>query len=63
LLSLAWAIQFESMTGTTTGRCPMDKEVSVPAENIAKQGDFHEDREIGLDAVDIARIEKVYKYV
>ena len=41
----------------------MDKEVSIPAENVAKQGDFHEDREIGLDAVDIARIEKVYKYV
>lgn len=51
------------MAGTTTGRYPRDKEVSVPAENIAKQGDFHEDREIGLDAVDIARIEKVYKYV
>ena len=41
----------------------MDKEVSVPAENVAKQGGFHEDREIGLDAVDIARIEEVYKYV
>ena len=51
------------MAGTTTGRYPMNKEVSVPAGNVAKQGDFHEDREIGPDAVDIARIEKVYKYV
>lgn len=41
----------------------MDKEVSVPAGNVAKQGNFHEDREIGPDAVDTARIEKVYKYV
>ena len=41
----------------------MDKEVSVPAGNAAKQGDFHEDREIGPDAVDVARIEKVYEYV
>ena len=41
----------------------MDQEVSVPAGNVAKQGDFYEDREIGPDAVDIARIEKVYEYV
>ena len=51
------------MTGTTTGRYPMDKQVSVPAGNAAKQGDIHEDRETGPDAVDIARIEKVYEYV
>ena len=51
------------MTGTTTGRYPMGKGVSVPAGDAAKQGDFHEDREIGPDAVDIARIEKVYEYV
>jgi hypothetical protein len=41
----------------------MDKEISVPAGNAAKQWNFHEDREIGPDTVDIARIEKVYKYV
>lgn len=41
----------------------MDKQVSVPAGNAAKQGDIYEDREIGPDAVDIARIEKVYEYV
>lgn len=38
---------------------PFHKEVSEGA----KEGDFHEDREIGPDAVDIERIEKVYKYV
>ncbi|OCL11204.1 high affinity nicotinic acid plasma membrane permease-like protein [Glonium stellatum] len=39
----------------------MDEEISIPVGNVIKPGDFHEDREIGPDVIDVARIEKVYK--
>ena len=48
------------MAGDTTGSAPRAHE--APDTSVdAKDGGFQEDREIGRDAVDVARIEKVYE--
>ncbi|KAF2682936.1 high affinity nicotinic acid plasma membrane permease-like protein [Lentithecium fluviatile CBS 122367] len=38
----------------------MEKEISETAADAPKQDDFHQDVEVGPDAIDIDRIEKVY---
>ena len=41
----------------------MDKEINTTSGPQIKQGDFHQDVEVGPEMVDLDRIEKVYKYV
>lgn len=46
------------MAGATMDRAVLDKQIE---ESSAPMGDSHHDVEVGGEAVDVARIEKVYE--
>jgi hypothetical protein len=49
------------MASDEIGREPMDKEIATTSGPPMKQGELHQDVEVGLEMVDIDRIEKVYQ--
>jgi hypothetical protein len=49
------------MATESIGRGPAENEMVESAGNAPKQGDFHQDVEVGMEMVDLDRIEQVYR--
>jgi hypothetical protein len=49
------------MAQNLIGQGPVDKTASMSPDELAKQGEFSQDVEVGPEMVDIDRIEQVYR--
>ena len=50
------------MASDAIGQPPVAEDISKSVRDETKHGPLHQDVEMGLEAIDIDRIEKVYRY-